>query len=77
MSAYLRDLGWSVYTLDLAPHWGNASLEELAQQMVDYIDKNFAPEQPLDLVQIRRRLKPRLHKRSPPPRTEEKNVIPI
>ncbi len=26
-------------------------------------------------TKIRRRLKPRLHKRSPPPRTEEKNVI--
>ena len=50
MSAYLRDLGWSVYTVDLSPHWGNASLEELAQQIADYIDKNFEPEQPLDIV---------------------------
>ncbi len=50
MSAYLRDLGWSVYSLDLSPHWGNASIDELAQQMVDYIDKNFEPQQPLDIV---------------------------
>ncbi len=50
MSAYLRDLGWSVYTLDLSPHWGNASIDELAQQMADYIDKNFEPQQPLDIV---------------------------
>ena len=50
MSAYLRDLGWSVYTLDLSPHWGNASIDELAQQMANYIDKNFEPEQRLDIV---------------------------
>ncbi|MEG5060313.1 alpha/beta fold hydrolase [Microcoleus sp. A2-C5] len=50
MSAYLRDLGWSVYTLDLSPHWGNASIDELAKQMADYIDKNFEPQQPLDIV---------------------------
>jgi len=50
MSAYLRDLGWSVYTLDLSPHWGNASIDELAQQMADYIDKNFEQQQPLDIV---------------------------
>lgn len=50
MSAYLRDLGWSVYSLDLSPRWGNASIDELAQQMADYIDKNFEPQQPLDIV---------------------------
>lgn len=50
MSAYLRDLGWSIYTLDLSPHWGNASIDELAQQMATYIDKKFAPEQRLDIV---------------------------
>ncbi len=50
MSAYLRDLGWSVYTLDLSPQWGNASIDELAKQMANYIDKNFEPQQPLDIV---------------------------
>jgi triacylglycerol lipase len=50
MSAYLTERGWSVYSLNLAPNWGNASLEELAKQMADYIDTNFDPEQPLDLV---------------------------
>ncbi|MEG4985518.1 alpha/beta fold hydrolase [Microcoleus sp. BR0-C5] len=50
MSAYLTKLGWSVYTLNLSPHWGNASIDELAQQIADYIDKTFAPEQPLDIV---------------------------
>ncbi|MEG3839084.1 alpha/beta fold hydrolase [Microcoleus sp. herbarium14] len=50
MSAYLRDLGLSVYTINLSPHWGSASLEELAQQLADYIDKNFDPQQHLDLI---------------------------
>ncbi len=50
MSAYLIQLGWSVYTLNLSPHWGNASIDELAQQIADYIDKTFAPEQHLDIV---------------------------
>lgn len=50
MSAYLTHLGWSVYTLNLSPHWGNASIDELAQQIADYIDKNFEPEQHLDIV---------------------------
>ena len=50
MSDHLTQLGWSVYSLNLTPNWGNASLEELAQQMADYIDTNFDPQQPLDLV---------------------------
>ncbi|MEG4575833.1 lipase [Microcoleus sp. N3A4] len=50
MSAYLTQLGWSVHTLNLSPHWGNASIDELAQQIADYTDKTFAPEQHLDIV---------------------------
>ncbi|HAT13842.1 MAG TPA: lipase [Microcoleaceae bacterium UBA11344] len=50
MSGHLTQLGWSVYSLNLTPNWGNASLEDLAQQMADYIDTNFSPQQPLDLV---------------------------
>jgi len=50
MSAYLTQLGWLVYTLNLSPHWGNASIDELAQQIADYIDKTLAPEQHLDIV---------------------------
>ncbi|MEG5039528.1 MULTISPECIES: alpha/beta fold hydrolase [unclassified Microcoleus] len=50
MSAYLTQLGWSVYTLNLSPYWGNASIDELAQQIADYIDKTFAPAQHLDIV---------------------------
>lgn len=50
MSDHLTQQGWSVYSLDLAPNWGNASLEELAQELADYIDINFDPKQSLDLV---------------------------
>jgi triacylglycerol lipase len=50
MSDHLTKLGWSVYSLNLSPNWGNASLEELAEQMADYIDTNFDPKQPLDIV---------------------------
>ncbi len=50
MSGHLTQLGWSVYSLDLAPNWGNTTLEELALQLADYIDTNFDPQQPLDLV---------------------------
>ena len=50
MSRHLTQLGWSVYSLNLAPNWGNTSLEELAQQMANYIDRNFDSKQPLDIV---------------------------
>lgn len=50
MSDHLTQLGWSVYSLNLAPNWGNASLEELAQQVAGYIDTNFDLQQPLDVV---------------------------
>lgn len=50
MSAYLRQEGWSVYTLDLQPNNGTVCLDKLAIQVADYIEKNFPPQQPLDLV---------------------------
>lgn len=50
MSGHLTQLGWSTYSLNLAPNWGNASLEELAKQVADYTDTNFDPQQPLDIV---------------------------
>jgi triacylglycerol lipase len=50
MSSYLRQLGWSVYTLDLLPNNGNLALDILAQQVADYVMNTFAPEEPLDLV---------------------------
>ena len=50
MSGYLRQEGWSVYTLDLKPNNGSVCLDKLAIQVADYIEKTFTPQQPLDLV---------------------------
>ncbi len=50
MAAYLRQLGWNVYTLNLVPNNGEAPLNVLAQQVVDYVAATIEPEQPFDLV---------------------------
>ena len=50
MSAYLKSLGWSVYSLNLIPSNGDKCLEELALQVLDYINKTFPPEQPINLL---------------------------
>ncbi|MGJ5675879.1 MAG: esterase/lipase family protein [Nostochopsis sp.] len=50
MISYLRQRGWNVYNLDLLPNTGNGSLERLAQQVADFVNAIFAPEQPIDLV---------------------------
>lgn len=50
LSAYLTQLGWSVYDLDLIPNNGDAPLEQLAQQVADYVDNKFAPDQAIDLI---------------------------
>lgn len=50
MIPYLQQRGWMVYDLDLVPNNGHASLDELAQQVADYVDTTFSPKQPLDLV---------------------------
>jgi triacylglycerol lipase len=50
MVNYLTQRGWSVYYLDLNPSNGDGRLEDLGQQVADYINATFAPEQLLDLV---------------------------
>ncbi|MDJ0581908.1 alpha/beta fold hydrolase [Crocosphaera sp.] len=50
MKKYLTNLGWSVHCLSLKPNNGNAHLETLAQQVDNYVNKNFDPKQPIDLV---------------------------
>jgi triacylglycerol lipase len=50
MTPYLAQQGWSVHSLDLKPNNGDVGLEKLAQQVADYIDKTFSPDQPIDLV---------------------------
>jgi len=50
MALYLRQRGLSVYTVDLVPNNGAEVLDKLAQQVANYINAIFTPEQPLDLV---------------------------
>ncbi|MEH1783342.1 MAG: triacylglycerol lipase [Nostoc sp.] len=50
MRAYLIQRGWSVYSLNLVPNNGDVGLDELANQVADFVTASFAPEQRLDLV---------------------------
>ncbi len=50
MVPYLKQKGWTVYDLDLLPNDGYVGLDNLAQQVANYVDTNFAPEQPLNLI---------------------------
>jgi len=50
MASYLREQGLSVHTVDLVPNNGAEVLDKLAQQVANYINDTFAPEQPLNLV---------------------------
>lgn len=50
MSAYLTELGWSVYSINLTSHYGTVGLDELAGKVADYADKTFGLEQKFDLV---------------------------
>ncbi|KAB8335462.1 triacylglycerol lipase [Scytonema tolypothrichoides VB-61278] len=50
MIPYLNQRGWTVYDLDLIPNNGNIGLDTLAEQVADYIDATFEPEQFLDIV---------------------------
>ncbi len=50
MSVYLTQQGWSVHALNLKPNNATLGLDQLATQVAAYVDKTFAPEQPLDLV---------------------------
>ncbi|MEA5576241.1 triacylglycerol lipase [Anabaena sp. UHCC 0451] len=50
MAFYLRKQGMVVCTVDLKPNNGSEVLDKLAQQVADYVNATFAPEQPLDIV---------------------------
>ncbi|WP_016952263.1 triacylglycerol lipase [Anabaena sp. PCC 7108] len=50
MALYLRQRGWSVHTLDLLPNNGAVVLDQLAQQVADYVTATFEPEQAIDLI---------------------------
>jgi triacylglycerol lipase len=46
----LQSQGWEVYSFSMIPNNGKVGLDQLAQQVADYIDKTFKPEQAIDLV---------------------------
>lgn len=50
MATSLKRQGLSVYSLDLTPNNGDAGLDELAQQLANFINNTFSIEQPLDIV---------------------------
>lgn len=50
ITSYLQVRGWPVHSLDLIPNNGNEGLDTLAQQVVEYVEQSFAPEQPIDLI---------------------------
>ncbi|MBR8828929.1 MAG: alpha/beta fold hydrolase [Gomphosphaeria aponina SAG 52.96 = DSM 107014] len=50
MSAYLTAQGWQVYSFNLEQNSGKLGLENLAEQVKEYIDKNFAAKQTINLV---------------------------
>lgn len=47
---YLVQRGWQVHSLDLIPSDGSAPLEVLAQQLAEFIDRTFLPQQSIDLL---------------------------
>jgi triacylglycerol lipase len=50
MSIHLQKCGFNIYALDLVPSNGDVGLDILAQQIADYVSKNFPNDQMLDIV---------------------------
>jgi len=50
MSQYLKKLGWEVYYLNLVPNYGILGLDKLAEQVANYVDTTFLPNQTFDLI---------------------------
>lgn len=50
MAPSLIKLGWWVYDLNLLPSNGELPLDKLAQQVADYVNVTFTPEQKLSLI---------------------------
>ncbi len=50
MSVYLSNLGFQVHTINLVPNNGSADLANLAQQVKNYIDSNFAEKTKINLL---------------------------
>ncbi|MEL7037656.1 MAG: triacylglycerol lipase [Cyanobacteria bacterium J06592_8] len=50
MSAELTKQGWDVHSFNLVPNYGFLGLDRLAEQVTNYVEQTFPPEQPIDLV---------------------------
>lgn len=50
MAPYLRVQGWKTHGLNLTPNNGDVGLDQLAQQVADYVTQTFPAHQPIDLV---------------------------
>ena len=50
MALNLRSQGFATYTPTLAPNWGQLGLDELAQQLEEFIAKQIPPGENFDLV---------------------------
>ncbi|ASC69305.1 Extracellular esterase EstB [Halomicronema hongdechloris C2206] len=50
MAAYLEARGWPLHRFDLVPNNGDRGLEQLAQQLADYVTHQLPPQQPFDLL---------------------------
>lgn len=47
---YLTEQGWEVHRFDLNPVNATLGIDKLADQVLDYIERTFPPEQKIDLV---------------------------
>jgi triacylglycerol lipase len=50
MYSYLSAKGWEVHRFDLIPSHGSQGIDKLALQIADYVEQNFSPSVPIDLV---------------------------
>lgn len=50
MTSYLEKKGYKTYTIDLIPNIGTGDLRDLAQQVKEYIDEKFPPEEKIILL---------------------------
>lgn len=50
MTQQIERLGWKTYGLDLLPSNGDCGLDQLAQQLAEFVKANLTADQPFDLV---------------------------
>ncbi|NDJ16408.1 esterase/lipase family protein [Myxacorys almedinensis] len=50
MTTRLKQLGWTVYSLDLIPANGDRTLDFLAHQLADFVNAKLPDSQPFDLI---------------------------